>query len=326
MSNNSNTSASSTGWVYDPIYLEHEVSPGHPECPERLKAIVARLEKVGLAEQLVPIAAAPVDEKWLTTVHAPDYPPRVKSACQYNMRYMDSMDTPVGPRSYDAALVAVGGVLAATDAVLDGRVRNAFCAVRPPGHHACEFQAMGFCLFNNVAIAARYLQRQHQISKVLIVDFDVHHGNGTQEAFYSDPDVLFYSSHRYPFYPGTGAAGEIGDGPGRGLVINVPLAAGSDDAAHVSAMQEKLLPAAEQFQPEFVLVSAGFDSHRLDPLGGMRVTTEGFAQLTRIIKQIAEQYCQGRLVATLEGGYHLDALAESVEAHLRVLMEPRPGS
>jgi acetoin utilization deacetylase AcuC-like enzyme len=212
-------------------------------------------------------------------------------------------------------------VQAAIDVVMDGKVRNAFCAVRPPGHHALKDKSMGFCLFNNVAIAARYIQKKHKLGKVLIVDWDVHHGNGTQAMFYDDPTVFYFSTHQSPFYPGTGSADETGAGKGLGFTRNVPLAAGGGDAEHKKAFLEQLKPAAAAFQPDFVLVSAGFDSAKGDLLGRMNVTPEGFAELTRIVKGVAEQYCQGRLVTLLEGGYNLESLAASAEAHVRVLME-----
>ena len=204
---------------------------------------------------------------------------------------------------------------------MDGKVRNAFCAVRPPGHHALKDRAMGFCLFNNVAIAASYIQKKHKLGKVLIVDWDVHHGNGTQAAFYDDPSVFYFSAHQSPFYPGTGSAEERGAGKGVGFTLNVPLPAGCGDAEYKKAFLEKLKPAAAAFQPDFVLVSAGFDAAKDDLLGRMKVTPEGYAELTRIVKGIAEQHCQGRLVSVLEGGYNLEGLAASVEAHVRVLME-----
>ena len=234
---------------------------------------------------------------------------------------MDSPDTPISEDSYDAALAAAGGVLAAVDAVMEGRIRNAFCAVRPPGHHSLPNQAMGFCLFNNVAIAARYLQKKHGVAKVLIVDWDVHHGNGTQEVFYDDPTVLYFSVHRYPFYPMTGSKAERGAGDGLGFIINVPLPAGTGDAEYRKAFREILMPKAMDFDPDFVLVSAGFDAHEDDPLGGMEVSSEGFAEMSRLVKQIADRCCEGRLVSVLEGGYDLEGLADSVEAHLRVLMQ-----
>jgi acetoin utilization deacetylase AcuC-like enzyme len=218
------------------------------------------------------------------------------------------------------AVAAVGGVLAAVDAVMAGEVRNAFCAVRPPGHHATRDRAMGFCLLNNVAIAARYIQQKHKLEKVLIVDWDVHHGNGTQEAFYEDASVFYFSIHQHPFYPGTGNVDERGAGAGAGSTQNVPLPAGSDDRRYLQEVRDKLVPSAQKFQPDFVLISAGFDAHENDLLGGMSVTTEGFAEMTRVVRQLAEDHCDGRLVSVLEGGYHLDSLAACVEAHLRNLL------
>jgi acetoin utilization deacetylase AcuC-like enzyme len=299
--------------------LRHKTPAGHPERPERLTAIVERLRTKGLLDQLVAIKPVPAAEEWLTAIHSPGYVRRVRTTCQQG--YVDSHDAPASAESYQVAVEAVGGVLAAVDAVMDGKVRNAFCAVRPPGHHAMKDKAMGFCLFNNVAIAARYIQKRHKLPKVLIVDWDVHHGNGTQAAFYDDPTVFYFSVHRFPFYPGTGSADEKGVGPGLNYTLNVPFPAGAGDRKYQEAFEKILMPAALAFKPDFVLVSAGFDAHEDDPLGGMNVTAEGYAELTRIVKGIAEECCEGRLVALLEGGYDLDGLAASVESHVRVLMQ-----
>ncbi|MHC4518875.1 MAG: histone deacetylase family protein, partial [Planctomycetota bacterium] len=214
-----------------------------------------------------------------------------------------------------------GGVLAAIDAVVQGDVTNAFCAVRPPGHHALEDRAMGFCIFNNVAIGTRYVQQKHDLAKVLIVDWDVHHGNGTQAAFYDDPNVLYFSTHQWPFYPGTGSPLQTGEGAGRDLTINIPLPAGSGDTEYAQAFEEHLRPAALAFRPDFVFISAGFDAQVNDRLGGMKVTPGGFARLTHIVKEIAAKCCRSRLVSVLEGGYGVEALAASAEAHVRALME-----
>jgi acetoin utilization deacetylase AcuC-like enzyme len=228
---------------------------------------------------------------------------------------------PICARSYEVARAAVGGVLAACDAVVRGDVRNAFCAIRPPGHHALRDKAMGFCLFNNVAIAARYLQKKHGMSKILIVDWDVHHGNGTQDAFYEDGSVMYFSTHLSPFYPGTGAAEERGRGKGSGLIVNVPLAAGAGDPEVLRAYEDKLKPAALAFKPDFVLISCGFDSHENDTLGRLAITTEGFGKMTRIVKEIAAASAGGRLVSMLEGGYTLENLAASAAIHVKTLME-----
>jgi acetoin utilization deacetylase AcuC-like enzyme/formylglycine-generating enzyme required for sulfatase activity len=310
-----------TGFVYDEVYLRHQTGGGHPERPERLSAIVRRLEKTGLLARMAQLKPVPAEEKWLLTVHAPEYVDHVRRSCQGGARFLDSMDTPVSKESFTAAQTAAGGVLVAVDAVVEGKLQSAFCAVRPPGHHATKNRAMGFCLLNNVAIAARYAQQKHKLAKVLIVDWDVHHGNGTQAAFDDDPTVFYFSIHQYPFYPGTGSADERGRGKALGTKLNVPLPAGSGDREYKRAFVEKLRPAALAFKPDLVLISAGFDAYEHDLLGGMKVSTEGFAELTRIVREIASQCCDGRLVSVLEGGYNLDGLAECVEAHVRVLME-----
>jgi len=310
-----------TGFVYDDVYLDHVTTEGHPERPKRLTAVVERLRATGLHRRLKPIQARPAEADWIQRVHTVSYMERARQAAEGGARYLDTMDVPISAGSCKAAVMAAGGVLAAVDAVMAGQVRSAFCAVRPPGHHALADRAMGFCIFNNVAIAARYIQRRHRLEKVLIVDWDVHHGNGTQATFYEDPTVLYFSTHQYPFYPGTGAASERGAGKGMGTTINVPLPAFSGDDAYREAFESQLIPAATKFAADFVLISAGFDAHANDLLGSMKVTEQGFAEVTRMVKGLAEQCCEGRMVAVLEGGYHLEALGKSVEAHIRVLME-----
>ena len=310
-----------TGFVYHDIYLEHKTTAGHPESPKRLVAIVENLKSKGLYSELFHVTPSPVESKWLTKIHTTEYIERVKKSCQEDAGYLDTLDVPISPSSYEAALMAAGGLLSAIDAVMEGKIENAFCAVRPPGHHAVEDGALGFCIFNNVAIGTRYIQEKYGLSKVLIVDWDVHHGNGTQAAFYDDPDVLYFSVHRYPFYPGTGSNTERGAGKGSNYIINVPLPAGSTDEAYLMAFEKKLKSAAISFSPDFVLISSGFDAHKDDPLGGMKVTEQGYIQMTRIVKEIAQKCCESRLVSVLEGGYNLQALAASVEAHIRVLME-----
>ena len=309
-----------TGFLYDDIYLQHLPGTWQPERPERLTIIVNRLKDKGIYPQLHNLIAVPAPEEWITTIHTPEYVDRVKNSWQKGKRFLDSHDVPLSEHSCQAAFMAAGGTLAAVDAVMDGTIKNAFCAVRPPGHHALADAAMGFCIFNNIAIAARYIQKKHKLPKVLIVDWDVHHGNGTQAAFYDDPTVLYFSVHQYPFYPGSGAASEKGTGKGAGFTINVPLAQGSGDRDYIRIFKETLQPAAVDFDPDFVLISAGFDAHEDDLLGSMKVTCEGFATLTGIVKDIAEQCCGGRLVSLLEGGYHLQALAAAVEAHIKVLL------
>jgi acetoin utilization deacetylase AcuC-like enzyme/formylglycine-generating enzyme required for sulfatase activity len=312
---------SKTGFVYDDIYLAHKTTPGHPESPRRLTAIVERLKAGGVYGQLKHLSPEAAPLNWIQTIHAPAYIERARDSCQQGEEYLDSPDVPVSTKSYDAAVMAAGGVLCAVDAVMRGEVRNAFCAVRPPGHHAMCSMAMGFCIFNNVAIGTRYVQQKYGLSRVLIVDWDVHHGNGTQAAFYEDPSVLYFSVHQYPFYPGTGNEAEKGRGKGLNYTINVPLPAGAGDKDFINAFEQRLRPAAIDFSPEFVFISAGFDAHENDTLGGMRVTTEGYGKLSGIVKGIAEQCCKGRLVSVLEGGYGLNGLSASVEAHVRVLMD-----
>ncbi len=320
-SENQSHNSAKTGLVYDDIYIEHKTTFGHPECSERLVRIVERLKAGGLYSELIKLKPVPADRCWIEKVHAPKYIDRAKSSSENGAGYLDTGDVPISLKSYEAAVMAAGGVLTAIDAVMEQKVSNAFCAVRPPGHHALENRAMGFCIFNNVAIGTRYVQDKHNLPKVLIVDWDVHHGNGTQAAFYDDPNVLYFSVHQYPFYPGTGSQAEQGSGIGLHTNINVPLPAGSGDDQYIKTFEEKLVPAASSFAPDFVLVSAGFDAHKGDLLGGMRVTDRGFARLTQIVKSIAENFCAGRLVSVLEGGYGLEGLAASVEAHIRVLMQ-----
>lgn len=310
-----------TGLVYDEIFLRHRTTPGHPERPERLLAIEEALKSAGLWEKLKLLPVQPAPREVVELVHDPAYVDRVAAVARRGGGYVDSPDTPISEESFDVALAAVGGVIAAVDAIVGGQVRNAFAAIRPPGHHAMPDRAMGFCLFNNIAIAARYLQKTHGLERILIVDWDVHHGNGTQAIFYDDPTVLFFSVHQYPFYPGTGSRQERGWGDGLGLTINAPVPAGTDEATWLRTFQEMLEPAVEHFRPEFVLISAGFDAHEMDLLGRLGVTTGGYGKVTKLIKSIAESYASGRLLSVLEGGYHLGALGASVAAHVTALMD-----
>lgn len=260
-----------------------------------------------------------MDRKWLETVHTPRHVERLAQVSpEHGHVYLDG-DTPMSPNSYRAALQAVGGTLAAIDAVMEGRVANAFCAVRPPGHHAEPNRAMGFCLFNNVAVGARYVQQRYGLARVLILDWDVHHGNGTQAAFYDDPTVLYVSLHQYPWYPGTGSAEEAGAGPGEGYTMNLPMAAGRGDDEYLKAFDVRIGPAVRNFAPNFVLISAGFDAHRDDPLAMMAVTEFGYRGMTEAVTNWAAATANGRVVSCLEGGYNLSALANSVETHVRAL-------
>jgi acetoin utilization deacetylase AcuC-like enzyme len=290
-----------------------------------LRAILGRLESSGLLSRLVRLEPDPPDREWIagwiTQVHTPAYLRDIRKVSPQEGRVALDPDTSISPGSLNAACLAVAGALTAADAIMQGRVQNAFCAVRPPGHHAESSHAMGFCLFNNVAIAAKYLQQHHGLERIAIVDWDVHHGNGTQRTFYDDPSVFFFSTHQYPFYPGTGKAEETGGGRGTGYTKNVPLPAGMGNTEYLQIFNTVLRPALKAYRPDAVIVSAGFDAHRDDPLAGMNLTTEGYVALTRVVKDIAGEFCQGRVLSCLEGGYNLEALAASVEGHLGVLAE-----
>ena len=307
------------GCVYHPLYLEHDTGY-HPENARRLEAIVAHLEATGLRQQLVPIEARPATLEELSLVHYPRHIARIEAAALSGGGSLDA-DTPMSAGSYQAALYAAGGVIRAVDAVMDNTVTRAFALVRPPGHHATPGQAMGFCLFNNIAIAARYALARLRLERVLIIDFDVHHGNGTQDAFYNDPQVLYISTHQYPHYPGSGGIGEIGAGSALGATINIPLPAGSGDNEYGQVFDLVIVPATERFRPRLILVSAGYDAHRDDELAMMQVSIAGFAGMVRTIKGLADRLTGGRLVFSLEGGYNLSALAASVKTTFDVLLD-----
>lgn len=309
-----------TGLVYDDIYLRHKTGSAHPESPQRLIAIMSNLKDKMSDIKLIKPKPFSDTLEWLTAVHSNKYIERVKKSCQNNEEYIDSADTTISKESYNVAVMAVGGVLSAIDQVMEGNIKNAFCAIRPPGHHALRDRAMGFCLFNNVAIGARYIQKKYGLTKVLIVDWDVHHGNGTQDAFYDDPTVMYFSIHRSPFYPGTGSSDEVGIGKGIGYTVNIPMSVGSNDKDYLKVFENILKPKGIDFSPEFILISAGFDAHKDDPLGGMKITADGYAKMTEIVKYMAEKCCNGRLVSVLEGGYSIDGLPESVNSHISVLM------
>jgi acetoin utilization deacetylase AcuC-like enzyme len=304
-----------TGIVTDQSFLAHDTGSGHPERADRLRAIGRWLD-ANPASGRLHLEARDATVQELVRVHAPQHVEAVEISAHFP-RYAFDADTPASPGSFAAARRAAGGVLTLVDEVMAGGIDNGFAFVRPPGHHAERDRAMGFCLFNNVAVAAAHLREAHGLERVLVVDWDVHHGNGTQHAFYGDPRVLFVSSHQYPFYPGTGAAREVGAGEGEGFTLNLPFPAGYGDAQYVQAFVDVVEPVARRFQPQFMLVSAGFDAHRRDPLAGMDVTEEGFARLARLLLQVARDVCENRFVAVLEGGYDLEALTRSVAAVLR---------
>ncbi|HFD40384.1 MAG TPA: histone deacetylase [Anaerolineae bacterium] len=307
-----------TGYVYDPLYLKHDLR-GHPENRQRLETILRVLKEQKMLDRLTPITPRPATMEQLERCHSRPYIEQVRRVAQQGGGHLD-MDTYVRPASYDAALLAAGGLIEATRAVLDGQVDNAFALVRPPGHHALRDRGMGFCLFNNVALAARDALTAGGLERVLIVDFDVHHGNGTQDEFEADPAVMYISTHQYPYYPGTGHWRETGVGPGAGTIVNVPLAGGVGDEGFARILAEVVAPAARRFQPELILVSAGYDAHWDDPLAYMNLSVGGYAAIARALEDLAAELCGGRLVFTLEGGYHLTALAYSILNTFAVLL------
>jgi len=310
-----------TGLVGDPAVREHDTGRGHPEQPARYSAVMDRLHFTGLFDYLTHIDPQLATAEQLALVHSPAYIALAEREVKQLHGQLSTGDTTISPGSFDAALRAAGCALAATDAVMRARINNAFCVVRPPGHHASQARGMGFCLLNNVAIAARYAQKQYGLDRVAIVDWDVHHGNGTQDIFYEDPSVLFFSTHQHPWYPGTGAASETGAGAGVGTTVNCPFPGGAGRHEILGAFQQVLLPKLHEFRPELILISAGFDSRMNDPLGHFLLTDEDFVDLTRLMLKAADQYAGGRLVSVLEGGYNLSGLASAATAHVRALSD-----
>ena len=297
-----------TGILLDKRFAEHLIAIDHPESPARYEAVAKTLSHADIAGQLLRLTANPASETWLQTIHSPEH-------CASIKRH--------DANAYEIARLATGGLLACVDAVMAGQVKNAFCASRPPGHHATNTgREEGFCFFNHVAIAARYAQQQYGLKKILIADWDYHHGNGTEWAFYDDPSVLFFSTHDMNAYPGTGLPERTGSGKGEGFNINVHLPCGSGDAEILSAFEQYLLPAAEAFQPDLMLLSAGFDSRIDDLLGCHKITDDGFQALTRLMMQLAEQFCEGRMVSVMEGGYQFSGLQQAVLAHVKALAIP----
>ena len=308
-----------TGFIFDQAFLSHHTGTGHPECAQRLSATMAHLDTLPWFEDLKQLDALPVARDLIETSHSSAYLDRARQSCLGGSAFLDSMDTVVSEESFDIALKAAGAAIALADGVMGGEISNGFALVRPPGHHAENDQAMGFCILNNVAILARYLQARHGLDKVMILDWDVHHGNGTQHTFEEDPSVLFVSTHQYPFYPGTGAWSESGTGRGRGATVNCPMRAGSGDADYEAAFMEKILPAMDNFKPEFVIISAGFDAHRDDPLGDVNLSTGFYGWMTDRVMEVADRHAGGRIVSVLEGGYNLAMLPLCIEEHLKAL-------
>jgi acetoin utilization deacetylase AcuC-like enzyme len=314
-------SQATTALVCDAMYKNHQTGPGHPERPERLDAVQEGLANHGLIDRLAKLAPRECRNEDLLLCHTQQYVATVGRDVRQGGWQLSTGDTTICPESLEVARYAVGGVLHAVEAVCEGRVRNAFCAVRPPGHHATAMRGMGFCIFNNVAVAARHAQRKHGIEKVLIVDWDVHHGNGTQDIFYDDASVLYFSTHQWPWYPGSGGPDETGHGNALGTTVNVPMSAGTAGADILAAFTDRLLPAANRFKPDLTMISAGFDSRVGDPLGHFKLSDEDFVELTRIMLSISGEHSEGRLVSMLEGGYSLDGLGRATAAHVGTLLE-----
>ena len=311
-----------TCFLYDDRYLLHDTGEYHPESHLRLKAIFAGIEKAGLLDQLYVISAEYPQRKWVEAVHDRYYITRFEEASLSGQQMFGSADNTMCPDTYDTAMLAVGGILSTARLVMEGTCKNAFCAVRPPGHHAELNEAMGFCYFNNIAIAARFIQDEYKIKKVGIVDFDVHHGNGTQHLFERDPSVFYYSIHQHPTfaYPGTGREFEYGRGPGDGFTKNSPVLPGQGDKEYKALIEKDLIPAFGSFAPEVILVSTGFDAHENDDMSDINLTTDGYSWIMEQVVDLGAKYASGRVISILEGGYCLDRLGELAANHVRILM------
>jgi len=306
-----------TAFVYDPFNVKHTWE-GHPEHAGRLASTMALLNQDGILADLVQVQGQPATMRAVTRVHHEGYVDRVRMLCDWGGDHLDP-DTYLTGDSFDAALISTGGLIAAVDAVMDQRAQNGFALVRPPGHHATPNRGMGFCIFSNIAIAARHAQDKWGLKRVMIVDFDVHHGNGTQDAFYADPSVLFFDTHQYPHYPFTGAMRETGADSAKGMTVNIPFPEGVGDEGFIDVYRQILRPLARRFQPELILLSAGFDAHWLDPLASLNLTIPGYTRLVKELMALADELCGGKLVAVLEGGYHLGVLPHAVLSTLRTL-------
>lgn len=309
-----------TGIVCDRIFQAHDTGPNHPESADRLIYVEKHLRLSPVWQKCVHVSPKVATREELQKVHQSIYIQRVEESSRMpGARVLDSPDTFIAEASYKTACLAAGSALHLAEQVIEGNIKNGFAIVRPPGHHAEKARAMGFCLFNNVAILARYLQGRG-FAKIMILDWDVHHGNGSQNCFYDDPTVFYCSIHQFPFYPGTGAEWETGCGKGEGATLNIPLSSGKSDRDYLKLLDQKFYPACASFEPDFILVSAGFDAHRADPLGGMNLSEDGFYEMTNRVIEIADEFCAGRIISVLEGGYDLKALALCVENHLQALL------
>jgi len=306
---------------YHPDCVLHETGPHHPERPERGVRVEQALRQASFGEFLDWYEPEPVEAEWIESIHSAEYRQFIEESCLKGKESVDFGETHVGMDSYRAALLAAGGAVGAVESVVHGGYRFAFSACRPPGHHARAEQAMGFCLFNNIAIAADYAEKALGLERLAILDWDVHHGNGTQDAFYNSPSVHFCSTHQAPLYPHTGHIYEDGTGSGRGMNLNCPLEGGSGLEDILRELKAEWIPALERVRPELILVSAGFDAHRLDPLAGMSLESADFGELTQFVCEQASRFCEGRVVSVLEGGYHLEALGESAAAHIEACVQ-----
>ena len=314
-----NAAGGRTALLIDPVYKQHDTGPGHPERPERYDAVTQAFTKAGLTKSLLHVAPRAATEDEIALCHMRSYIQTANRDIASGARELSTGDTTISSKSWDVALDAAGGLMNAVDSVFQKKAVNAFAAVRPPGHHARPNQGMGFCIFNNVAIAARYAQRKYGVERVLIADWDVHHGNGTQDIFYNDGSVFFFSTHQSPWYPGTGAAHETGEGKGKGRIMNCPFPSGSGRREILSVFQEKLLRAAQDFKPDLVLTSAGFDSRLGDPLGQFTLSDRDYIDITEVMLEISDKHAGARLVSVLEGGYDLNGLAAASTAHVQAL-------
>lgn len=307
-----------TAYLYSPVFLEHS-EEGHPESPERLEAIMRVLKESGLLTRLASLAPVPATDAQLQAVHTKEHIQRVKDIVARGGGHLDP-DTYTNERSLDAALLAAGAVVRAVDAVMSAEVNNAFALVRPPGHHATRSHAMGFCLFDNIAVGAAHALNAHHLERILILDYDVHHGNGTQDIFYSSPQVLYFSTHQYPYYPGTGDWRDIGQGAGVGYTVNVPLAPNVGDDGYQRVFDDLLFPLGERYQPQIVLVSVGYDAHWRDPLAMENLSLAGYTSLARTVVELAREQCDGRIVFVLEGGYDIPVCAHGVANTFQALL------
>jgi len=310
-----------TAYLFDDIYLEHDTGWGHPEKPERLVKIHKKISSSPYFSDLIKIKTSLPDIKCIEAIHSPDYIQRVKREIESGISYLDSMDTVVCIKSYDVALYAVGGCINMCDAIMRGEAVNGFCVIRPPGHHAEKNYAAGFCIFNNIAIAARYLQKTYKLKNIAIIDWDVHHGNGTQHSFEDDNSILYISLHQFPHYPGTGSKYEKGTGRGVGYTQNFPMNHSAGDEEYLFLFENQIIPALNTFKPEFILISAGFDAHKSDPLSSIRLSTNIFYTFTRMLMSVAKNHSHGRIIGFLEGGYNVSVLPDCVDMVFKAFLE-----